>query len=191
MLNVVLYVLLDGANRKYPSSRHLATSKLVVGLAFLGWLVVVLNGCIQTYLARMRTHKLFRVQGTENCDWDRYDLCGITHKERLYRGEVWAGLLSSMALMLGSCYGIAGTSQDCASAKPDVCLNNFEGFTDVWVPVAIGFQATALVPLLSIIDRLSLLTEEAHRLLNLDPRRLQELLRESRVLSTDQVYVGN
>ena len=91
MLNVVLYVLLDRADQKHPSSRHLATSKLVVGLAFLGWLLVVLNGCFQTYLARMRTHKLF--EGTQNCDWDRYDLCGITHQERLYRGEVWAGLL--------------------------------------------------------------------------------------------------
>ena len=89
-----------------------------------------------------------------------------------------------MALMVGSCYGIAATLRECALTN---CQEDFVTFTDVWVPVAVGFQATALVPLLSIIDRLSLLAEEAHRLLNcnLTPGRLHELVRESRVLSTD------
>ena len=132
----------------------------------------------------MKTYKLFQVGETRNCEWDRYDLCGITHKERLYRGEVWAGLVASIALMLGACYA-ASTSYDCAPesySKPGECQKDFETFTDVWVPVAIGFQATALVPLLSIIDRLSLLTEEAGWLIKLGPTRLVELLEESRVL---------
>ena len=184
LANVFLWVKLQTGT--YSDSRHIVTSKIVVGIAIVGWFVVVGNAIIQTIHAWWNTRKLFQAPGTDQCDWERYDLCGITHKERLYRGEVWAGLVASIALMVGACYA-ADPSHLCM-VYSDNCRKEFENLTDVWVPVAIGFQATALVPLLSIIDRLSLLTEEADRLLKLSKKDRQQMLKDSRVLSTDQTY---
>ncbi|KAK9845749.1 hypothetical protein WJX81_001345 [Elliptochloris bilobata] len=139
VLNLALWAFLFGG--QHSTSRHIMASKLVVGLAILGWLLVVLFALVQTSRAYAKTKRLFAVPGTR------------------------------------------GTSAD-------YMVTDFEQFTDVWIPVAIGFQATALVPFLSIIDRLSLLSEEADRLYFMGSMRLQDMLRESRVLSTDQMYTA-
>ncbi|KAK9845937.1 hypothetical protein WJX81_006474 [Elliptochloris bilobata] len=134
MLNLILWAFLFRG--EHSTSRHIIASKVVVGLAILGWLVVVLFAVIQSYWAFVKTRLLFAVPGT---------------------GEVWGGPVASFALTIGAYYA--------ASTSADYTVTDFEQFSDVWVPVAFGFLASALVPFLSIVDRLSLLSEEADRLL--------------------------